>query len=514
MSLARQLLILQVIIVSVLVAGVAVFVYLDVAGHTEDAARDKSVSVASTVADAPSVIDAVGTADPTAVLQPLADEIMGDTRVDFITIMNPAGRRWTHPNPAMIGGQFLGHTEEALAGRTFTETYTGTLGPSVRAVVPVFGPGRQVIALVSVGITLDAIAGQVRDRLVPLIIAAVSALLVGCTGTYLVSRRIGRQTHGLAPAELGRRIDYHEAILHAVREGLLLIDKEHRVTLCNDGARALLDLDGDVDGRRVDQLGLPEALAQSLSGAAEDEIRLTDRRVLVVNSAPVHSGDRAQGSVVTLRDHTDLQALTGELDSVRGLAESLRSQAHEAANRLHTIVSLVELGRTEEAVRFATEELRIAQQLTDRVVGAVAEPVLAALLLGKAAEASERGAALVITEDTEVDDVAVPPRDLVTILGNLIDNALDAALEGTGKPQVFVTARTVDGELVLRVADTGSGLDAESLREAFHRGWSTKAGNRGLGLALVGQAVRRNHGTIEVGVDPGAVFTVRLPVPA
>ncbi|WP_415830442.1 sensor histidine kinase, partial [Kibdelosporangium persicum] len=143
----------------------------------------------------------------------------------------------------------------------------------------------------------------------------------------------------------------------------------------------------------------------------------------------------------TLRDHTDLQALTGELDSVKGFAESLRSQAHEAANRLHTVVSLIELDRTDEAVRFATEELEIAQQLTDRVVGAVGEPVLAALLLGKTAEASERGVELVITPDTHIDETTLPGRDLVTILGNLIDNALDAAVEGTQPPRVFVTVR-------------------------------------------------------------------------
>ncbi|MFL6145278.1 MAG: ATP-binding protein [Labedaea sp.] len=525
MSLARQLLVLQVIIVTLLVAGGAVFVYLDVAGHTEEAAREKVTSVASTVADAPTVLEAVAGADPTARLQPLAEDVRADTGVDFVTIMNPSGRRWTHPNPVMIGGQFLGHTEQALAGDVFTETYTGTLGPSVRAVVPVFDAAHTVVALVSVGITVRAISGQVRDRLVPLLVAAVIALLVGCTGTYLVSRRIGRQTHGLAPAELGRRIDYHEAILHAVREGLLLVDKAGRVTLCNDGARTLLDLSGDIDGRRVAELGLPQPLAGSLSGVAQDEIRLTDTRVLVVNSAPVRSGGGTQGTVVTLRDHTDLQALTGELNSVRGFAESLRSQAHEAANRLHTVVSLVELGRSREAVEFATSELEVAQRLTDRVVGAVAEPVLAALLLGKAAEASERGVALVITDDTEIDDAvlggngaAVAPRDVVTILGNLIDNALDAALEAGGRPQVFVTARTDGGDLVLRVADTGPGLDPERAEDAFHRGWSTKNGagrlGRGIGLALVGQAVRRNRGTVEIGTDGGAVFTVRLPVRA
>jgi two-component system CitB family sensor kinase len=190
-------------------------------------------------------------------------------------------------------------------------------------------------------------------------------------------------------------------------------------------------------------------------------------------------------------------------------------------------VSLVELGRNQEAVTFATAELEIAQQLTDRVVNAVSEPVLAALLLGKAAEANERGVELVITQDTEIDDSmlgrdesAVPPRDVVTILGNLIDNALDAALEaageGDGPPRVFVTARTESGELVLRVADTGAGLDPASVRDAFDRGWSTKSDDRrpgrGLGLALVGQAVRRNRGTIDVSADRGAVFTVRLPV--
>jgi sensor histidine kinase regulating citrate/malate metabolism len=237
-----------------------------------------------------------------------------------------------------------------------------------------------------------------------------------------------------------------------------------------------------------------------------DEIHLTDDRVLVVNKSLI----AAHGSVITLRDHTDLQALTGELDSVKGFAESLRSQAHEAANRLHTVVSLIELDRTTEAVRFATEELEIAQRLTDRVVDAVNEPVLAALLLGKMAEASQRGVELVITPDTQLDELGagLRARDLVTILGNLIDNAMDAAADGTGPPKVFVTAKATPAGLLLRVADTGSGLESEA---AFTRGWSTKNGSRGLGLALVGQTVRRYGGSIEIGREVGAVFTVRLP---
>jgi sensor histidine kinase regulating citrate/malate metabolism len=519
------LLVLQVIIVGFLVVAGAALAYFDVVHRVQTSARDAVVAVALTIADSPAVADAVATPDPSTALQPFAERVRADTGVDFITIMAPDGRRFTHPNPARIGEKFLGHTEEALAGKVFTETYTGTLGPSVRAVVPVRAGGAEddrIVALVSVGITVDAIAGQVRDRLVPLVAVALVTLAAGTAGTYLVSRRLARQTHGLGPAELGRRLEYHEAILHTVREGLLLVDQTGRVTLCNDGARDLLDLTGDVEGRLLTGLDLPSDIVESMAPnrTTRDEIHLTNRRTLVVNCTPVHSGDRTrgtnrdQGTVVTLRDHTDLQALTGELDSVRGFAESLRSQAHEAANRLHTMVSLVELGRHDQAIEFATAELALAQQLTDRVVDAVSEPVLAALLLGKAAEANERGVELVITPETQIDDEVLrgtlAPRDVVTILGNLIDNALDAAIEGSVTPRVYVTARAESDRLLLRVEDTGLGLTAGE--EAFGRGWSTKAENRGLGLALVRQAVHRGGGTIEVGQERhGAVFAVELP---
>jgi sensor histidine kinase regulating citrate/malate metabolism len=505
-SLARQLLVLQIVIVGVIVGGGSILAYLDAARNTEDSARREVVAVAQSIAATPTVLAALPTARPTETLQPYAEHVRTDTDVDFITIMDPSGVRYTHPNPAEIGQHFLGHTEQALAGGIVTETFTGTLGPSVRAVVPVFSPDRRVVALVAVGITVTAIAEQLQARLFAVIVVGVAALAAGMVGTYFVSARLRRQTRGMGPARLSRMIDYHESILHAVHEGLMLLNRSGTVTLCNDAARDLLGFSSDVDGQPLRSLGLPAAFVDSLlsDGPVRDEIHVTDRRVLVVNKSSVG----AQGAVVTLRDHTDLQVLTGELDSVKGFAESLRSQAHEAANRLHTVVSLIELDRTDEAVRFATEELEIAQRLTDRVVGAVGEPVLAALLLGKTAEASERGVELVITQDTEIDETSLQGRDLVTILGNLIDNAMDAAVDGAEAPRVLVTVRETSGGLLLKVADTGRGLNDMA---AFERGWSTKDGSRGLGLALVGQTVRRYGGTIELGHDVGAVFTVHLP---
>ena len=519
-SLARQLLLVQVAGVVALVGVGAGLAYLDTSNAANDRATEEVLGISRAVADAPTVLEALSTADPTARLQPYAEQVRADTHVDFVTIMTPDGIRYTHPNPAVIGQRFLGNTAQAERGGVVTETYTGTLGPSMRSVVPVFDANRRVVALVAVGIRIEAISAELAERLQPLVAVAAAALVVGVAGSVFVSARLRRQTRGLAPAELSSVFAYYEATLHAVREGLVLLGDDRRVVLCNDGARALLGLDGDPVGRPVAELGLPPELVATFSAGEPrtDEIHLTDTRVLVVSTAPVRSGEQARGVVVTLRDHTDLQLLTGELNTTRGLAESLRSQAHEAANRLHTVVSLVEMGRGAEAVEFATAELEIAQRLTDRVVGAVSEPVLAALLLGKAAEASERGVELVLSDDTALDELDLEPRDLVTVLGNLIDNAIDAAIENAAaaRPRVTVTVRGEDGELLLRVADSGPGV-AESARTAvFQRGWSTKPQEgpvgHGLGLALVGQVVRRYGGAIALGNDGGAVFTVRLPL--
>ncbi|WP_433869585.1 sensor histidine kinase [Saccharopolyspora sp. CA-218241] len=516
-SLARQLFVLQVVVVAVVVLAGTGLAWFDAQRRTQQSAQEQVLLVARALAAQPGVRAAISGPDPSATLQPMAERVRRDTGVEFITIMSPDGIRYSHPNPARLGHRFLGHTERAAAGGVIVETYPGTLGPSVRAVVPVRGDTGRVTGLVAVGIGVHVLSAELRGQVTALVLVAVAALALGGVLTRLVGARLRRHTHDLRPAELNRMYGYHEAILHAVREGLLLISPAGRVVLCNDGAAALLPVP-DAEGRQVDDLGLPDELAEALRGGGRirDEVHLTDDRVLVVNVSPVRSGGRDLGTVVTLRDHTDLQALSGELDSLRGFAEALHAQAHESANRLHTVVSLIELGRTEEAVAFATDELELAQRLTDRLVGAVGEPVLAALLLGKTAEAAERGVEVVLTEESWIEEPdidsagRIDPRDLVTIVGNLVDNAVEAVLD-VPDPRVEVTLRGGPDGLLLRVADNGPGVDAEVVRRIFHRGWSTKRAGRGLGLALVGQRVRRHGGTIEVRADDGAVFEVRLP---
>ncbi|MFB8178293.1 ATP-binding protein [Streptomyces sp. NPDC055966] len=529
-SLAGQLFAMQAVLIALVVAGYALFTYVSDRGQAEDAAKRQVVAVARSIADAPSVRSAIHTPNPSAALQPYALQVTRDADVDFVTIMNTDGIRWTHPDPSQIGKRFLGRIDPAVHGHTFTETYTGTLGPSVRAVTPVEDGGR-VIGLVSAGIKVEAISERVQGQVTALLGVAGGTLLLGAVGTYVVNARLRRHTHGMNATELSRMHDYHQAALHAVREGLLMLDAQYRVALINDGGRELLGVgsEQEVIGHSVADLGLPGPLTGALlsSEPRVDEVHLTTSRVLVVNTSPVSGGER-RGTMVTLRDVTKLQALMGELDSERGFTQALRSQAHEAANRLHTVVSLIELGRAEEAVAFATAELELAQALTDQVVAAVSEPVLAALLLGKTAQANERGVELVVSPDSRLDDGLLPAelssRDLVTILGNLIDNAVDAA-QGSAGARVTVTAYASDDEVVLRVTDTGPGVDPAHADLVFQRGFSTKPagpGGRGLGLALVRQAVARHEGTLTVaesddnGADGegGAVFEVRLPTRA
>jgi two-component system CitB family sensor kinase len=513
-SLARQLFALQVVVVAVVVLAAGTAAYLQDSQRSQDSTSDRVLAIARTVAASPTVRSALTPplVHPSGVLQPYAEQVRRDTGTDFVVVMNTNRTRYSHPNPSLIGKPFIGDIGAALTGGVVLETYTGTLGPSERAVVPVRAGDGHVLGLVAVGVERDAMARVLARQVPALLAAAAIALLMAAAGAALIARRLRRQTLGMGPDELARMYEFHDAVLHAVREGLVLLDVHGHLLLANDEARRLLDLPTAWAGRRLDELGLPAPMTEALDGGREvdDAIHLTSNRVLVVNQAPARWEGRELGTVLTLRDHTDLQALTGELDSARSLAEALRSQAHEAANRLHSVISLIELGRTEQALTFATAELALAQRLTDMVVGAVDEPVLAALLLGKAAEANERGVELEVDPASSVPEGAIPARDLITIVGNLLDNAIDAAAAAPGPRRVGFSSwiekassgGSVPSILVLRVSDSGPGLDAASTAQAFTRGWSTKHDGRlvghGLGLALVGQTTHRHHGTIEV----------------
>ena len=520
-SIAGQLFALQVLVVTLLVTSGMAGAFLLARQDARHAAVDEVVGVAEAIAHSPAVAEALRSSNPTAQLQPYAMATQTATGTTFIVIMAPDRTRYTHPTAGLIGQKFTGSVDAALAGGIVVEQYTGSLGPSVRTVVPVRAADSKIIGLVSVGITTKAINQKLWQQAPVMAAATGAALLLAAAGSWLLSRRLRRQTHGLGPAEMTRMYEYYDGVLHAVREGLVVVDRNHRVTLVNDEGRRLLGMpvNNAPADRPLAELDLPaEAAALIASGRdTVDEPVLAGERVLVASQREIRFEGRPLGTVLTLRDHTELRALAGELDSVRGLTEALQAQAHEAANRLHTVVTMVELGRTEEAVRLATAELSLAQQLTDQVVGAVTEPALAALLLGKSSQASERGVELTVDEQSRIDGEPIPHRDLLTVVGNLVDNALEAVAAAQPPRRVRVLARQEAGEVLVRVTDNGPGLTADQAAAVFRRGWSTKPEQgHGVGLALVRQVAERYGG--DCGVAPaeggGAVFTVRLPVPS
>lgn len=503
-SLAGQAIALQVIVVAVVVLAGTALALLDARRDGDAAARQQVIGIATALADSPSTAEAIRSGRATQVLQPVTEAVRTSTDIAFITIMAPDGTRFTHTDPSQIGGKYLGTVEPALRGETFSEIYTGTLGPSVRAVAPVRDRDGRIVGLVSAGITQQTLAQRWRAQIPMIAAITAGALAVSLVGVWAIRRRLLRQTHGLRPDELRVMYDHHDAILHSVSEGLVVLDR-NGVALVNDEARRLLSLPpGPV--RPGD---LPEFL-RSHDPGARDEVHVTDERVLVVNRARVAD---SRSEVVTIRDRTELQGALGELSSLQVLTDSLRAQAHESANKLHTVITMVEMGRPEDAVRFATTELELSQRLVDRLSDAVSEPALVALLLGKTAQADERGIALTVTEDTQLPaETVLTGPEMVTVLGNLIDNAMDAC--DRDDPWVEVTVSQDDTELLIRVADSGAGMDPATFERAMQRGYSTKGGDgadHGLGLALVAQVVNKHGGTLRADVTYGSVVTVTVP---
>jgi two-component system CitB family sensor kinase len=514
--LSTQILLLQVaIIVLTVSAGLAVSLF-QARAKIDQQAGQRSLAIARSVASMPTVRRAFTRPKPWLVIDPIAEAIRLRTHAAFIVVANREGIRYSHPDRSKIGKRVSTDPSIALSGKEFVGRQTGTLGTSMRAKVPVYDGRHRVMGLVSVGVLESTISGTLVSDLPVIVIPSLLGLALGVLGSLLLARRIKRQTFGLEPNEIATLLEQREAVLHGIREGMIATDRNGRVTVVNDEARRLLELGGDVVGRLLTEIlpaGRPlEVMAGAV--AEPDQVVLVGDNVLVVNRMPVAIRGKPVGAVVTLRDRTELEALMRELGEVKSLADALRAQEHEFAHKLHVVAGLIEVGRTDDAVHFIKESSLVHQALVAAILDRVGDPLVVGLLLGKAAVASERGVELRIGPETRMPEEAPDARDLLTILANLIDNALDSAADAGGG-WIEVTARADEDGIRLRVEDSGRGVDPELADEIFRDGFTTKAargsGQRGLGLALVSQTARRRGGRVEVTPGEGAVFTVFLP---
>ncbi|MCW1096902.1 sensor histidine kinase [Streptomyces sp. RS2] len=501
-------------------AGVAVLatgLFLAPLGdQLDDQAMRRALAIAQTTAQQPQVVRDLRTTRPTAngPVQREAERVREATKAEYVVVMDRQGVRWSHPDPERIGEVVSTDPGQALAGREVMEIDDGTLGRSARGKVPLRDGDGEIVGAVSVGIAYDSVRARLIHAIPGLFAYAGGALAVGALASWIISRRVQRQTRDLAFSDIAGLLAEREAMLHGIREGVVALDRGGRVRLLNDEAQRLLGIGAEAVGRSpVEALGAgrtADVLAGRVTGT--DLLTVRGRRVLVANRMPTDDG----GAVATLRDRTELEQLGRELDSTRGLIDALRAQDHEHANRMHTLLGLLELEMYDDAVEFVGEVVGDHRVTAEQITERIQDPLLAALLVGKATVAAERGVALWVSDRTRLPDRLVDPRGLVTIVGNLVDNALDA-VAGTPHARVEVELRARGRAATLTVRDTGPGIPVDHRELVFTEGWSTKEPpahrERGIGLPLVRRLAERQGGSATVGeaYGGGAEFVVVLP---
>jgi two-component system CitB family sensor kinase len=510
-----------VVLVAALMSGAIVSVLARVVAQQSG---ERVLGIAHTVALMPAVRDAFNSPDPPAIIQPLAESVRQAAGVSFVVVANRDLIRYAHPSPDLIGkslqdpplpdGAIPEDDARALRGESFFVEEDGSLGRSIRAKVPLYADDASVIGEVSVGVGVGRIQDVLVSHLPEVALAVAIALLLGTGISYLLARHIKGQMLGLEPAEIASLFEQREAMLQGIREGVLAVDRAGLITVINDEARRLLQIPQGVEGWPIQEVipesGLPRVVR---SGTAEaDQSTYINGRAIVVSSVPVRIRGRLVGAIATFRDQTELEELARELQGARTSADTLRAQAHEFANKLHTIAGMLELGWQDEAVAYITRATRQQQEWIDELPRRIADTALAALLMGKASVASERGIIFALSPGSQLEAHDGLGDVLATIVGNLVENAFDA-VEGQPRREVTLHIRDRDGDIQLEVRDSGPGIVPALAARIFEAGYSTKAsgGQRGIGLALVKRLVTQHAGEVSVRNDGGAVFTVRLP---
>jgi two-component system CitB family sensor kinase len=480
--------------------------------------QQRALAIAQTFSATPSVREAMARPDPAGrrLVRSLAAQVSRETGAAYIVVLDRNGVRYSHPNPALIGKR-VAEPVVALDGRDHLGTDHGNLGISANARTPLRAPGGPVIGEVSAGILERHVSDQLLAELPTLLLYFACALGIGVVASVTLARRLKRSTFGLELDEIAALVQEREAMLHGIREGVITFDRDGHVTLINDEARRLIGLSPDAVGRPLAELLPPGRILDLLTGAlgGDDELVLTDEHVLVVNRMPVSRDGRDLGAVVTVRDRTELEGLLRELDSVDAMTNALRAQQHEFSNRMHTVAGLIELGDHDQAARYALDVSGASSGLAELIRERIERPELAAMLLAKTTIASERGVELTLSPDSHLEDAGDDTGTLLSILGNLIDNAIEAAAVGPEPARVTVRLSESEAALTIQVTDTGAGVPAELEQAIFTDGFTTKPHegqrHRGLGLALVHRLVHRAGGTIAIDHADATVFTVVLP---
>ncbi|WP_245415757.1 ATP-binding protein [Alteribacter populi] len=520
----KMVLLIGLLIVSMLTI-IGVFFYQFLADSLEQQIGEQALGVSGSVAQIPELREAFSNEDPAATIQPLIEPIREAAGAEFIVVGNTEEIRYSHPNPNRIGSRMIGEDNEGalLRGESYVSKAEGSLGPSIRGKTPVVNERDEIIGVVSVGFLVEDVQGVVKNYSDELFYALLLVVAIGFIGAILIAIYIKRVLFGLEPEEISYLLLQKETILQSAHEGIIAVNSKGNITLVNVAAQRLLASEEEPVDRFIGlpiqsvlpNSKLPEVLVHGKS--QYDQEMQFGNHIVVVNRVPIYYEGVLVGAVSTFRNKTEIERLTKELTRVKEYADGLRAQTHEFSNKLYTILGLIQLDQKEEAVDFIREENNVQQEWIRLLIEKVPDPLISAILLGKLNQANE----LRVQMDIDPESTLTFPLSnkkrhvLVTVLGNLIENAIDAVKSNPpDERHVSVFFTDIGQDIVFEIEDLGDGVPAEVEQKIFEQGFSTKEGsNRGIGLALTKQLLTNVDGTIsiEAGSEGGACFVITVP---
>ncbi|MCY8825244.1 malate sensor histidine kinase MalK [Bacillus atrophaeus] len=507
-----------------IVVLIALFItFFTIGAQTSRSIREQEKSTAlqtaEMVADAPIVPDSLENGKDRE-LREYTSQVQKITSTEFVVVMDMNGIRKTHPNPDKIGKRFTGGDEtKALKGHVHISTASGTLGKSMRAFVPVYNKDGKQVGAVAVGITINEIDEIISHSLRPLYFIICVSIFVGVIGAVIVARTVKNIMYGLEPYEIATLLQERSAMLESTKEGILAVDESGKIKLANAEAKRLFIKMGilvnpiDQDVNAVLPKSRLKQVIETKKPLQDRDIRINGLE-LVFNEVPIQLKGQTVGAIATFRDKTEVKHLAEQLSGVKMYANALRAQSHEFMNKLHVILGLVQLKEYDDLGDYIKDIAIQQKSETSEIINDVKSSVLAGFLLGKQSYIREQGADLDIQCDNVIPNAADPSvvHELITIIGNLLNNALDA-VSNRPKKQISMSMRYHEKQLHIEISDTGSGLSAEDQTKIFEQGYSTKGKNRGFGLYFTQQSMENLKGQMIITSEKneGTTFSLRIP---
>ena len=523
LRLYTKLMLLIIGVVTVSISVIISFVTSWTTENIEEKAKTNIMNVANMVANSDEVIEALRKEDPDKKIGPYIDRYLKSLdQIEYIIVADTKEKRYSHPNPKRIGEKFVGGDDVRVLknGESYISLASGTMGTALRAFVPIYDDAKREIGFVSVGTLTKSVDEAKKTAILYILGIAGGGLLIGAIGAFILSSNIKKTLMGLEPDEITKMYNEKMGIIDAIHEGLIAVDSHGKVTLINDSAWNIIDTKNydtkeDVIGKDIEEVFITTNLKTVIdTGEPEfDREQKINNTVILTNRVPIKDREKIVGAIATFRDKTEIRRMAEELTGIKKMAWSLRAQNHEFMNKLHTISGLIQLEEYDEALNFISEIAKVRNDISNIVTKNIKEPSISAILLAKYNKAEESRIKLVLDKGSFLTKLpkSILAEDIVSILGNLIENSIDAvSTDGSG--EIVIKLFQDDEKLVISVKDNGSGIASDDIEKIYIQGFSTKDGQRGDGMYIVKKIVDESDGKIELKVDNGVSWEIEIPM--